>query len=293
MIDNALMVLTGKGGVGKTSLVAHTAGLAAASDWHVLAIDLDQQGNLARDLGYIESSDGGKGLFEAVVTGQTPEVLSDVRPGLDVIPGGPSLIALADMIGSATARGGASELDRLELSLAPFASNYDLVILDMPPGDSWLSRAAMRFCNSIVVPTKTDEGSFDGVNDVFARIQEQPDAEIQVLGVALMLVTPSAKAVEREARKALADQLGEAAPVFEHTVRYAEAAAVDCRRRGILAFEYEQAASEAAKRRFEFLRKGERPERFSSAAAGLAEDYQNLGQEIIERWLARVRERLA
>lgn len=291
MLDNALMVLTGKGGVGKTSLVAHTAGLVAASEWRVLAVDLDQQGNLARDLGYVDRSDGGKGLLEAVVMGNKPGVITDVRPGLDVIPGGPSLTELADVIGTRAARAGEEALDRLELSLDPVTSQYDLVILDMPPGESWLSRAAMRFCRQIVVPTKTDEGSFDGVSDVYARIHAQRDRDIRVLGVALMLVTPSAKAVVREARQALEAALGEAAPVFDHTVRYAEAAAVDCRRRGVLAFEYEGIAAAAKARRLEMLRKKQRPtERVSSAAAGLADDYQQLGKEIIEAWLNSMRE---
>ncbi|MHB1599786.1 MAG: ParA family protein [Acidimicrobiales bacterium] len=52
VLDNVLLVTNGKGGVGKTSLVANLTGLAATAGWSVLAADLDPQGNLARDLGY-------------------------------------------------------------------------------------------------------------------------------------------------------------------------------------------------------------------------------------------------
>ena len=47
MLDNALMFGNGKGGVGKTSLAANVAGLAAQSGWRVLTIDLDPQGTSA------------------------------------------------------------------------------------------------------------------------------------------------------------------------------------------------------------------------------------------------------
>lgn len=291
MLPNLLMVLSGKGGVAKTSLSAHIAGLAAASGWHVLAVDLDKQGNLARDLGYVDRSDGGKSLFEAtVVSGGVPDVLTEVRPGLDVVAGGPRLVEMGDLFSAAAARG-ADRLDRLEEALAPVAPRYDLVVLDMPPGESWVSRAGMRFCNYVVVPTKTDEASFDGVGEVYAQLRDS-GSRAEVLGVAITLVTSGAKAVVRHAREVLEAELGESAPVFEHTIRYAEAAAVDCRRRGILAYEYEEEARAAAKRRFELLRSKKRPERFSSAASGLAADYHGLVNEILGRWVDRVQHRV-
>ncbi len=62
MIPNSILVLNGKGGVGKTSLTANLAGLAALSGWRVLAVDLDPQGNLGRDLGYLGDADDGQTL---------------------------------------------------------------------------------------------------------------------------------------------------------------------------------------------------------------------------------------
>ena len=59
MIPNSIVITNGKGGVGKTSLVANVAGLAAASGWRVLVIDADPQGNLARDLGVLDIADDG------------------------------------------------------------------------------------------------------------------------------------------------------------------------------------------------------------------------------------------
>src|SRR5918911_1735859 len=84
VLQQAISVINGKGGTGKTSIVANLAGLFAAADYRILAVDLDPQGNLGRDLGYLEVSDAGQSLFSAVMTpGATPLVpLRDVRPGL-------------------------------------------------------------------------------------------------------------------------------------------------------------------------------------------------------------------
>ena len=54
MLYNSIAFVNGKGGVGKTSITANTAGILANSDWRVLAVDLDRQGNLQKDLGYRE-----------------------------------------------------------------------------------------------------------------------------------------------------------------------------------------------------------------------------------------------
>ena len=116
MIPNVVAVLNGKGGVGKTSLAANMAGLAALSGWSTLAVDLDPQGNLAHDLGYENLTDGGLSLAEACgIEPKEVQVHCDVegRRGLDVIAGGPHLQTLGDTLGGATARGDDDALGRL------------------------------------------------------------------------------------------------------------------------------------------------------------------------------------
>ena len=91
MLHNSIAFVNGKGGVGKTSITANTAGILANSEWRVLAIDLDRQGNLQKDLGYREDDrhDQGEMLFRALTGDQALEpILTEVRPNLDVIPGG-------------------------------------------------------------------------------------------------------------------------------------------------------------------------------------------------------------
>ena len=91
--DRVVAVINGKGGVLKTTLTANIGGLLAHSGYHVLLVDLDPQGNLAEDLGYTETStdDEGAALARGLIVGGDIEVVKDVRPNLDVLPGGTKL----------------------------------------------------------------------------------------------------------------------------------------------------------------------------------------------------------
>ncbi len=86
MLQRSIAVSNGKGGVGKTSVASHLAGIAAAAGWKVLAVDLDPQGNLGQDLGYYQADrgDSGRSLSDAVIDGTELVPLRDVRPNLDV-----------------------------------------------------------------------------------------------------------------------------------------------------------------------------------------------------------------
>ena len=88
MIPTVLMLTTAKGGVGKSLLSSNLAALAAAGGWRVLAVDLDEQGNLALDLGYADRSDQGANLMDAIQQRDTLRPVEGVRERLDVVPGG-------------------------------------------------------------------------------------------------------------------------------------------------------------------------------------------------------------
>lgn len=136
MIPNSILTINGKGGVGKTSLVANIAGLAATSGWRVLAIDTDPQGNLARDLGVLPASDDGANLCAAILARDTLQPLRDVRTRLDLAPGGRHLDGLVAEVQLMMARGQyLSALGLFETMLTRVAHQYDLIIIDSPPGE--------------------------------------------------------------------------------------------------------------------------------------------------------------
>jgi chromosome partitioning protein len=287
VISNSILVLNGKGGVGKTSLAANLAGLAALSGWKVLAVDLDPQGNLGRDLGYLADADDGGTLARAAALGERPTPMQSVRPNLDVLAGGPALDGLVAELQRALLGGELAAVDRLGAALAAVAVDYDLVVIDSPPGEALLHAAAVRAVHYILIPTRADAASVDGLGRVAAVVAREGAANprLEVLGVVLGPLPIQARAIARRTRAELEAMLGEIT-IFDTIVRDVPRAAVDCRARGVLAHEYEQASTRAP-RWWERKRGNEDVETFSNAAAGLAGDYQALAKEILARFTAR------
>jgi chromosome partitioning protein len=271
MIEHAIVVMNGKGGVGKTSLTANLGGLAAHSGWRVLLIDIDQQGNLARDLGVLDASDAGMNL-RAAIAGTAPLTPIPARANLDLVPGGKHLEPLTSDINTTIGQGRyLTALAMLERAITPIASGYDLIVIDTPPGERAVQTLAAHAAHHVVVPTAPDDCSIDGLATVFDRVQhlrtEGANPHLDILSVAITLTVSNARAVQRRLRHTLFDLLAGDVPVFFNSIRFAQAAATDCRRRGLLEHEYETAAHQAGG--WWTQPDGER---YSTAAAGLADE---------------------
>lgn len=292
-IPRLLTVANGKGGVGKTTTTSNSGGLLAAAGYRVLLVDLDLQGNLGRDLGY--PSDRGRALFDAFLgEGELP-LLTDVRPNLDVVPGGQRIADLAAVKMSQVLRGGRGDLgDDLYRLLAPEAGNYDLILIDAPPSDLAIVRAALKVSSFLLIPTRSDDGSIeDGlgtVADLFAETkQDNPD--LRLAGVLLYGIGSRSSRIEAQARAkidALIPQ--DIAPVFHTRIRYVESAAVDARNHGLLIHELEgeidSNAAEVQRKRLAALARGEQmpAESFlARSASGLATDFSRFTEELVVR----------
>lgn len=287
MLSNVVLVLNGKGGVGKSTLTANLAGLAALTGWRVLVVDLDRQGNLARDLGYLDRSDNGASLIDALEGTGPLRVLANVRDNLDVVAGGRRIDHVVAHLQAEMARGRLAALGRLEEALAVRAATYDLVLLDSAPGEALVHLAAARTARAVLIPTKTDDASIDGLSPVGEVLANQRDAnpDIEVLGVVIMFAPAGATRLIAEARRKLEELAGGDFSVFDTTIRSVPAIADACRETGKLAHEYESEAG-AAEPFWKALRAGRRVKTFSPAASHLASDYQALTREILERFSA-------
>ncbi|MGI8876140.1 MAG: ParA family protein [Egibacteraceae bacterium] len=278
MLENSLAVVNSKGGVGKTSIVANVAVAAARAGWRVLAVDLDAQGNLSRDLGYHAGSDEGRALLQAVVAGQPLEPLRAVRERVDVVAGGRHTKRLADLLMvQALGQGGDYSLEE---TFASTASAYDLMLLDCPPVFGPMVRDALRLAHFVVIPTKVDDGSIDGLEglaDEISDVIHTANSQLRVVGVVLFDVGAGDTRLRSETRAELDEMLEGIAPVLQATIRHSRRGARDMRRLGQVAAEYERAASDAQPW---FLDRS--APSFSSAAAGLAGDYEQLTAEILQ-----------
>lgn len=290
MLYQSIMFGNGKGGVGKTSICANVAGLAAASGWRTLAVDLDPQGNLGSDLGYKQQglSDEGAALLAAVTSGTSIEPLRQVRPNLDAIPAG---TATKDLMAVLTNRRSIdpSAIREIDRALAPLEPHYDLVVFDSPPAGGVAVDAALAAAHWLVIPVKFDDGSLDGLELMarqFAGVRVGANPDLTLMGVALFDFSTQGTVIRREVRQQLLDELQGGAPVFKSIVRRSERAAYDMRRRGLLAHEYRSKAEESNAKvsigeRIRRAQQGAPVDRYSTAAEGLAEDYKKLTTEIL------------
>lgn len=262
--------VNGKGGVGKTSVTTNLAVEIASRGHKVLIVELDPQGNVARDLGLPRDvTHGGAELFDAVARSRplTP-THTDVRPGLDVVAGGPETRALGAWL-SAQPSGDPDTPYRLAYALAEIAPRYDLVLIDNPPGDAELQRAALVASRWLIIPTQTDTASRDGLEEIATRFEQarRHNPHIGLLGVLLALVPSSATSVRANAQNAITQAFGSSGVLFDTTIRYVRKPADLCRERGLTAAELAEADR-------------------SAEAGGLADDYRKLTDEFLNRWSA-------
>lgn len=283
-----IAIANGKGGVGKTTLTASLAGRLAAAGSRVLVVDTDPQGNLARDLGY-ESEDG-TSLALAITHGMPLTVVRDVRERLDVVPGGP---ALWDVGAAFTARGARGQtLPGLGAALGTASprgrGDYDIVLVDTPPGEPVLQDLVFAAADHLIIPTRSDDASLDGLVVVAERFAaaRRVNPGLTLLGVALFGVRPGSTRLHGRVRAALDETLGGVAPVFDTSIRYLESAAVDMRSRGLLPDELAAAHHGDTADRIGRLRSGASTDdgqallSRESSVAGLAADYAALADEV-------------
>lgn len=289
-LERVIAVINGKGGVLKTTLVANIAGMLAASDFRVLVVDLDPQGNLAEDFGYSDDprNDEGKALSGALMFGNRPAPIENIRPNLDVLVGGEHLDTAA--AGLAAKQGKDPDGSKLALAaiLEQLAPSYDVVLLDCPPGDELLQTNAVAAARWALVPVKSDKASRKGLTAVARRLDAvltiNPDLDL--LGVVLVDVGTGSRRVIREAREHITDLFGRDDVMLEGSIRHSEATAQATRERGVLVAELDEFVRNGPKW-FE-IRRGDA----SAADAGprsagsVADDLQAITQEVVARFVA-------
>lgn len=217
------------------------------------------------------------------------EPVREVRPNLDVVPGGPALAVVA----SVAATAGQTGIDlraNLDSTLDALCEveQYELVLIDSGPGDAPLLDALLGTARYLLVPTKDDDASLSGVELLALRYMRarQAGSAIQLLGVVLFDTNPRATARNREVFEQVGDLLeGSGADPFEAFIRSDRAAAVDLRTRHLTPLELVHAADMDQKNRLQRLRQKSKPgERlWSRDPSGLASDYQSLTKEILSR----------
>jgi chromosome partitioning protein len=267
-VVRSVLVGSQKGGVGKTSVVAALGALAARPQpgRRVLLIDGDQQSNLSkRNFGL--TGDGGRGLYSTIVLGEPLQPTRDVRPGLDVVPGGPALA----MVAGAAANAAAAGLDmaghlRSALEHVNSSGDYALALIDLGPGDVALLDAVLAAVDYVVAPHREDEADLDGVELLIKRIlraRRDANPTLAFLGTIAFARDPRATARNGSLQAAIRQLLsGSGVEPFEATIRHSPAVARDARALALTPQELIAEAERATSARISMLRlrrAGEQP----------------------------------
>lgn len=191
-----------KGGVGKTTSSVTLAETASAEfGWRVLLVDLDAQASasyaLCGDERYAEAVEAERTLaayFDRVAEGKRPERFKDYLtpaligpdsgPGVDVICSEPALryseralieryyaLRMKHIVTASAPEGQTRRIMREALS--KIAKDYDLVVIDCPPGISIFAEAGVACSDLIVSPTIPDYLSTLGLKELNAKFISQ------------------------------------------------------------------------------------------------------------------------
>lgn len=188
----AVPVLTffnNKGGVGKTSLVYHTAWMLSDLDYTVLTCDLDPQANLTAGFlseGQLEGiwdrdSSSAQTIMQCIeplarVSDIVDPDLQQITPNLFLIPGDLALASFEDLLSSSWP-GALSESSQFRdfRILTAFSSviqksaeqiNASIVLIDVGPNLGAINRSALIATDRIVVPLGADIFSLQGLRNL-------------------------------------------------------------------------------------------------------------------------------
>lgn len=292
-----LACANGKGGVGKTSISANLAGLFGQAGYKVLLVELDPQGNCARDFGLpvaeyesikdVIDANGEQHAAALLVASAQPPLYTDVRPNVDLIAGGGGLERIYKYY---AANSKESLADGVRREIIGLGRTYDMILIDAPPVDITALEAVLRVAGTVVIPVRADDASIDGLStiaDLFgAALVENP--ALRLGGVVRFGLGSRSTRVAERVYETIDQILGGVAPIFESIIRHSDASGFDARRHGLLAHELESASSEAKATRFAALRAGKKigvdvVGTGSGTSKGLAEDYENLAAEVLHR----------
>ena len=181
-------LMNNKGGVGKTTLVQHTACMLAEQGLRVVAVDLDPQANLTgvfvdeRRLTELWMDDKKSAttiyksvgpLLRGVGDVRRPKLI-EVNPGLALVPGDMELSSCEDQLANAWSKC----LDRDERSYRVMRAFWqvgqraaedfgaDVILFDLGPNLGAINRAALIAADHVLIPLGADLFSLQGLRNL-------------------------------------------------------------------------------------------------------------------------------
>lgn len=169
-----IAVCAQKGGVSKTTTAEALILGLRRKGFSVLAMDLDQQGNLTNYL----NPNAKYSVFDLVYGKVNPKDCVEN----DLIAGGLGLRYLPEFFKE-------NELTELGAAVKRTKTNYDFLIIDTPPAINTVVLSALANCDYVVMPTEPTKDALDGIMKTLQAVDATKgriNPKIKVLGILLV-----------------------------------------------------------------------------------------------------------
>ena len=163
-MSKRIAVTLRKGGSGKTTTTVNLAEALRQKGQRVLLVDLDPQANATISAGIDPS--GLKRHINTLFTDVDAKLEDTIIKsgfGLPVLPGHSDLA-------ETDAGMRASQIGLLKNILEPVEENFDFIVIDTPPSESFLTVNALVYADEVVIPLQAHYLAMRGLEDILEEI---------------------------------------------------------------------------------------------------------------------------
>jgi chromosome partitioning protein len=223
-MSKVICVALRKGGSGKTTTAVNLASALQLKGKKTLLIDLEHTANATISVGIDPFSlPRSINTLFTNIEAQPQEVLVRTEYGLHVLPA-------TEDLEQTEAGMTATHIGLLKPIVEALRSSFDFIIIDTPPGKSYLSLSALVASDYVLIPLQTHYLAMQGlarILDDVRKVKKGLNPSLEVLGILPTMVQPNtniSKTVVKNVREQYADLV---LPIeIKYSVKHAEASLI-------------------------------------------------------------------
>ncbi len=183
-MTTSIATVSGKGGVGKTTMVINLGAALAESGHRVLAVDCDPQSNLTSGLG-LNPYDMARTLSDAMVgTVPVPDLIIPTEwQNLSLLAASPDLVGIEGELDTTLDREAAL---RNAMNLNGTSASFDFILYDTPPSFGFHTISALAAADYVLIPLQMSGFAIRGFKEVLRAVhlvRTRINPDLQILGI--------------------------------------------------------------------------------------------------------------